>query len=646
MRRYLLIAVGFAILASFSLTQPAQGQVYSEFAELTDFSATWTSYSPLGIDARITEPNMFALPPNFVDTLNTDNGYYKEKIDLGFDFEFNGTVYDAIWVNVNGFACFTEDGEFPPNVAPDFQKALFNDANSYPTNVLAPFWGDHYLRTEDDVLNGFVESQILFETYYDANEQTDVFVVEWRNLNINYMSPQNDILKNSIANFQLRIYKSKAQQSAQGDIEFAYGPVGGNNNANPQTINTKGATVGMKGHGDDFINGLLFESSANEQRSDTTITNLWPPSGGTDIRIRFNARIRPTIEYWWGDGDADMSKAPTGYHKEFNYGADYHRGQNRYVTVNDVRVIMRSIAQGIPLDSVRYREAYHGDVNHNGRFFWGTDPQSNEPMIVEMTWRDEDYLDNWANGLTDPRDLYFRANEHDAAWILNYMAARIPTLPWIYDTVVRYGKIGIDERDAFNLRFGQPVAYENGTFRVPVFLDGKIDGPVSGKFNVNGIVSSADGEISPMTYENRVVFSDAGEFDGDNPIFTIEVATEDDVLELSDIRFNDMDKQDRSIRLITETADDSEILSSWPNPFRTNTSITLNVPNDGNYILAVYDMAGNRVKTIANGNLAAGQIDLDWNGTNDIGLPVQSGVYVIRLVSDNVSVSEKVILNR
>ncbi len=51
--------------------------------------------------------------------------------------------------------------------------------------------------------------------------------------------------------------------------------------------------------------------------------------------------------------------------------------------------------------------------------------------------------------------------------------------------------------------------------------------------------------------------------------------------------------------------------------------------------LAVYDVLGRRVRTLADRELAAGRTDLEWDGTNESGSRIGSGVYFIHLASDS-----------
>jgi flagellar hook assembly protein FlgD len=60
----------------------------------------------------------------------------------------------------------------------------------------------------------------------------------------------------------------------------------------------------------------------------------------------------------------------------------------------------------------------------------------------------------------------------------------------------------------------------------------------------------------------------------------------------------------------------------------------------------VYNVAGPLVRTLANENRAAGAHTVVWDGRNDSGEPVSSGVYFYKLVTNNFSQTKKMVLVR
>ncbi|HMB69667.1 MAG TPA: FG-GAP-like repeat-containing protein [bacterium] len=69
------------------------------------------------------------------------------------------------------------------------------------------------------------------------------------------------------------------------------------------------------------------------------------------------------------------------------------------------------------------------------------------------------------------------------------------------------------------------------------------------------------------------------------------------------------------------------ILGAAPNPFRTGTTLRFALPVAGPVTVRVFDAAGRRVRTLADGARGRGEHAVTWNGRDDRGRPVASGVY-------------------
>jgi hypothetical protein len=76
---------------------------------------------------------------------------------------------------------------------------------------------------------------------------------------------------------------------------------------------------------------------------------------------------------------------------------------------------------------------------------------------------------------------------------------------------------------------------------------------------------------------------------------------------------------------------------AYPNPFRGRSTIQFSVPQSGRVELGVYNILGQRVKTLVSGNLAAGRHSVAWAGDDDRGVKVASGVYLYRLTAGGQS---------
>jgi len=82
-----------------------------------------------------------------------------------------------------------------------------------------------------------------------------------------------------------------------------------------------------------------------------------------------------------------------------------------------------------------------------------------------------------------------------------------------------------------------------------------------------------------------------------------------------------------------------------PNPFAGSTEIAYTVPSGGgNVEITVYDVAGRAVRTLASGAMAAGDGSVRWDGLDDAGNPVATGVYFARLDVDGLTACGKLLM--
>jgi hypothetical protein len=83
---------------------------------------------------------------------------------------------------------------------------------------------------------------------------------------------------------------------------------------------------------------------------------------------------------------------------------------------------------------------------------------------------------------------------------------------------------------------------------------------------------------------------------------------------------------------------------NYPNPFNPATTIKYELPVAGNVELVVYDMLGSRVRTLVSGLKEAGYHQVQWDGANEAGIPVTTGVYLYRFSSGDYSRVRKMML--
>lgn len=87
------------------------------------------------------------------------------------------------------------------------------------------------------------------------------------------------------------------------------------------------------------------------------------------------------------------------------------------------------------------------------------------------------------------------------------------------------------------------------------------------------------------------------------------------------------------------------LYTNFPNPFNQRTTIQFDLPIIESTMLQVkiiiYDITGRSIKTIADKEFLPGSYTIVWDGKNDHGMEVTSGVYIYRLVSDKIFCESK-----
>jgi len=85
--------------------------------------------------------------------------------------------------------------------------------------------------------------------------------------------------------------------------------------------------------------------------------------------------------------------------------------------------------------------------------------------------------------------------------------------------------------------------------------------------------------------------------------------------------------------------------SNYPNPFKDNTTISFSLPKAVNNVsLTIYNSKGQKVKNIIQGNIGKGEHSFIWNGADNYGKPVSSGIYFYRLQAGDKQLTRKMLM--
>ncbi|MFQ5599970.1 MAG: putative glycoside hydrolase [Candidatus Krumholzibacteriia bacterium] len=196
---------------------------------------------------------------------------------------------------------------------------------------------------------------------------------------------------------------------------------------------------------------------------------------------------------------------------------------------------------------------------------------------------------------------------------LNFFV-KAPGTVWIDDVSLREGDTSLFRRDFDNgvvllnyTRSTQVAALETTFYRLWI--------PGSDAFDGAAVTSET---IPPS--DARIVLRDSVE------ALAPPDSTPSDVAELSATR--------------------PRLFPNRPNPFNPRTRIGFSVTRDEHVHLAVYDIAGRLVRTLADRRMTRGEHEVRWDGSDRFGRLVRSGVYLCRITTPSFSKSRKMVLVR
>lgn len=193
-------------------------------------------------------------------------------------------------------------------------------------------------------------------------------------------------------------------------------------------------------------------------------------------------------------------------------------------------------------------------------------------------------------------------------------------------------------------------------------LDG--DGMAAIIGDVNGLLHAikADGSQAgnfPMDFNDNLKFAPAlGDVDGNG---NINLAVSNIVsMNLIDLKrpaysawimhrgnpgrtgdmFNAMtDNEEQDVAVVNNS-----LLGNYPNPFNPETTISFTLKNPGHVTLDIFNLKGQKVKTLINEYKVSGRHDIVWNGTDQNNSNVASGIYFYKMRNGKYSSTKKMIL--
>ena len=95
---------------------------------------------------------------------------------------------------------------------------------------------------------------------------------------------------------------------------------------------------------------------------------------------------------------------------------------------------------------------------------------------------------------------------------------------------------------------------------------------------------------------------------------------------------------------LNEVAKSFELHQNYPNPFNPNTTIEFAVTEKSDVKLTIYNVLGEQVRALVSSSVLPGTYRVEWDGKNEAGQAVASGVYLYRLTAGNFAQTKKMML--
>jgi len=96
----------------------------------------------------------------------------------------------------------------------------------------------------------------------------------------------------------------------------------------------------------------------------------------------------------------------------------------------------------------------------------------------------------------------------------------------------------------------------------------------------------------------------------------------------------------------TAVPNQTVIFNNYPNPFNPDTTIEFVIPENSSVTVYIYNVTGQKIRNLITENLTAGKHVVVWDGRNDAGSTLSSGVYFVRLETVSGVLSHRIMLMR
>jgi hypothetical protein len=568
--------------------------------------------------------------PNYEWRNITNNGVHVQglqddnvvgPISLGFIFPYYWYTVDHLYIGSNGYISFTDNDNYS-------QEFAVIPSSTKPNNIVAPLAGDlDFTRTSSNP-----------SCYYYTNN-VDTFIISW--INVREWPVPNDPDSLTSHTFQMILCKNDSS------ITFQYGAQVGTFD-NSSTPGTHSCQTG--------IEDLIGRTGLNYM-SDWTPTAQVPHDG---LIVRIHPIPRPGFIFhdagifggMNATSGAELIKLLTHFTPKAlvkNFG-----------TANESNIIVNcNIKKGL---SNFYNKSDTLATLAAGEEAWAIFPDT------FMTVMDI-YSAIFRTTLTGDQ---FATNNRDTSELCPY---QLPGIASYVDSTIQYSSWQGGHGGWAN-EFVLSEAIKVTSFQTDVMMDNTfpaylmlIQADANGDPDMNHILWTDTIQVADTNWITTAV-NPPIDIAAGQKFFAAVIAEStglsqgtDNTTPLSNRGWEyttsfavsrDRNVQDICIKLGIAVGSDIDneasvpvnfsLRQNYPNPFNANTQIAFDLVNKGKVSLDIFNIAGQKIKTLVNESLNPGHHALLWDGTNDYGQKTASGVYFYKLQANNQSKTLKMVM--
>ena len=155
--------------------------------------------------------------------------------------------------------------------------------------------------------------------------------------------------------------------------------------------------------------------------------------------------------------------------------------------------------------------------------------------------------------------------------------------------------------------------------------------------NARGNVASNDQQTLQLHFVSNEL--PAGEF-----TLNLKIESNDPDKQMINLPIVLLVKGDGRERAGELAVDEIQLLQNFPNPFNPSTRISFQLPAKAHTTLTVYNMLGQVIEILIDEDLSPGEYQVSWEGVNQSGQELPSGIYFYELRANNFSQIKKMVL--